>query len=102
MVNEISNAKGTMMVKTTVTYHDGTVETFDTGSGWIRGPGKFEDCRIYVPYYWRIYLDGFADSDDGQVLTFKVTPEDREQFPMLKKRKRIRLFEDSNGFVHEV
>jgi hypothetical protein len=72
-------------------------------SGVIRNPGKFEGEMIYVPYFWDLYLDGSADSDNGKVLGFKITPEDRIMFPELPKRKRtIRLAESDQGFVGEV
>lgn len=68
----------------------------------IRSPGKFEGEARYVPHYWEIYLEGFADSDDGKVLRFKITKEDRELFPELKKRRMVSLVEDDQGFVCEV
>jgi hypothetical protein len=72
-------------------------------SGRIESPGKFEGEMLYVPYFWEAYLDGFADTDDGRVLGFKIVPEDRAMFPELSKRKRtIRLIEREDGFVCEV
>lgn len=71
--------------------------------GIIRSPGKFEDEMLYVPYYWDAYLNGFADRDDGYVLGFDITPEDRAMFPEIPKRKRtIRLYQRNDGFVCEV
>ena len=71
--------------------------------GRIVDPGKFEGERPYVVHYWDTYLDGGADSDDGRVLTFKVTPEDRSMFPgMLKGRRSVSLIETDQGFVCEV
>lgn len=69
----------------------------------IRSPGKFEGCMIYVPYFWNAYLNGFADRDDGTVLKFKITPEDRKEFPNeLKGRRWISLIETNEGFVTEI
>jgi hypothetical protein len=71
--------------------------------GRIVSPGKFEGEMLYVPYFWGAFLDGGADYDDGRVLGFRITFEDRKFFPEIPRRKRvIRLVEDSNGFVHEV
>src|SRR5437867_3609099 len=37
--------------------------------GQIKDPGKFHGEMLYVPYYWELYLDGFAHNkqDDGTV-----------------------------------
>lgn len=71
--------------------------------GVIRSPGKFEGEMLYVPFYWDAYLNGCADRDDGRVLGFDITAEDREMFPELPKRKRtIRLVESDTGFVSQV
>jgi hypothetical protein len=72
-------------------------------SGRIRRPGKFEGERLYVPYFWDAYLSGFADRDDGRVLGFDITADDRALFPELGKRRRtVKLFQRDDGFVVEV
>ena len=68
----------------------------------IRGPGKFEGEARYAPYYWEIFLEGFADCDDGKILSFNVSAEDKESFPELKRRKVVKLYEDDVGFVREI
>ena len=76
---------------------------YTTKGGRITSPGKFEGCREYVPHFWDIGLDGFADSDDGITFTFKITKEDRAKFPgAFGRRRTVRLVEDSSGFVNEV
>ena len=71
--------------------------------GRITDPGKFEGERPYVPFYWDAYLNGGADSDDGTVLRFKVTREDRQLFPgLLNRRRVVSLIETDQGFVCEV
>jgi hypothetical protein len=68
-----------------------------------RGPGKFEGEASYVPYYWELYMRGFADKDDGRTLRFRVTPEERGAFsPDLKGRRVITLLEREDGFVVEL
>jgi len=67
----------------------------------VKGPGKFEGERRYVPYFWEQYLDGGADKDDGKFLHFKLTDEDKKKFPELKGRKVIKIWEDDVGFVRE-
>jgi len=67
--------------------------------GTIQSPGKFEGEMLYVPYFWDAYLNGMADSDDGEVLTFEVNDEDRAQFPELADVKQIDLVSTDSGFV---
>ena len=67
-----------------------------------KGPGKFEGEEIYVPYFWNIYLDGGADRDNGSVLGFDVTVEDKAIFPELNGRRTVKLVQDGNGFVREI
>jgi hypothetical protein len=71
--------------------------------GVIQDLGKFENEMLYVPYFWDAYMNGFSDSDDGRILTFKVTPEDRAQFPEISKKKRVvKLLQRDDGFVVQV
>lgn len=74
---------------------------YDVENGIIRSLGRFEGEAIYVPYFWEVYLDGFASDDDGQHIMFEVTDEDREQFPELVGRKWVTLYESETGFVCE-
>lgn len=75
-------------------------------TGTIISPGKFEGEPIFAPHFWFCGLEGFADSDDGKVYTFRIKQSDpeRKEFPELAKwlgRKRaLRLIEDDQGFVH--
>jgi len=68
----------------------------------VSRPGKFEGERPYVPYFWDIFLDGMADVNNGVVLGFTVTAEDREKFPELAKRKTVKLMETGDGHVVEI
>jgi len=70
--------------------------------GMITSPGKFEGQCRYVPYFWDVFLDGFADADDGKVLSFYVTAEDKKMFPELRRRKAVKLVETDQGFVVEI
>ena len=72
-------------------------------TGRITDPGKFEGQMIYIPHFWEAYLNGCADRDDGRVLGFDITPDDRADFPEIPNRKRtIRIMETDLGFVVEV
>lgn len=72
----------------------------------ITQPGKFEGEPVFAPYYWDMGLQGFADSDNGRVYGFRFVNggEDFKLWPELKKwlgRKRsLKMWEDSQGFVH--
>lgn len=70
--------------------------------GVIKTPGKFEGEMLYVPFYWEIFLDGFADRDNGKILSFDVTKEDKLMFPELAKRKTVKLYQRDDGFVGEI
>lgn len=79
------------------------LQTFTVDShGIIRNPGKFEGEMLYVPYFWESYLNGCADRDDGKVLGFDVTAEDKTEFPELKRRRTVKLIETEQGFVTEL
>lgn len=75
-------------------------------NGRITSPGKFEGEPVFAPYYWTLTMEGFADSDNGQVASFrfKAGDKDFEKWPELKtwlgRRRTLRLVEDSQGFVH--
>lgn len=82
---------------------------YDNDGERINAPGKFEGEPIFAPHYWDIGLQGFADSDNGQIFTFRFTQAELDKpdcvfGPELKKwlrRKRaLRMREDSQGFVH--
>lgn len=69
----------------------------------VSRPGKFEGCAAYVPYFTGTrFLKGCADRDDGRVLGFDVTADDKALFPELARRRTVKLVEDDNGFVYEV
>lgn len=70
-------------------------------NGIIRSPGKFEGEMLYVPYFWEVFLDGGADRDNGTILGFDLTPEDKAQFPELKGKRTVRLYQRDDGFVCE-
>ena len=88
----------------TLTYTNGETEEFTVhpGTDIIADPGKFEGQCLYVPYYWRIYLNGFADRDDGQVLGFDVSADDKAKFPSLEHRRTVKLVESDLGFVCQI
>jgi hypothetical protein len=68
--------------------------------GIIRSPGKFEGEPRYVPYFYEVFMNGMADDDDGVVLTFRVTAEDRKMFPELRGVRNVYLEESDQGFVY--
>lgn len=74
---------------------------FTVVDGRIRSPGRFEGEMVYVPHFWDIGMDGFADRDDGSTWGFDVTQEDKAEFPELKKRRTVKLYQRDDGFVCE-
>lgn len=48
------------------------------------------------------YLDGMTDFDDGNVMGFYVSKEDKLIFPELKRRRTVKLYQRDDGFVVEV
>ena len=73
---------------------------YTVADGRITSPGKFEGEQVFAPYFWDVYLNGLADGDDGEVLTFEVDDTDRGLFPELENAVEVQLNEDSNGFVY--
>jgi len=71
-------------------------------NGIIQNLGQFEGEALYVPYFWDAYLNGCADRDDGKVIGFDLTKEDKAMFPELKGRRTVKLYQRSDGFVCEV
>lgn len=70
--------------------------------GRIESPGKFEGEMLYVPAFWEAGLEGFADSDNGRVFSFRLTADDKREFPELGKKRTLKLAESDQGFVYEV
>jgi len=76
------------------------LKEFRVVDGLIQNPGKFEGEPIFSPYFYGIYLEGFADSDDGTTLTFDLTETDLKDFPELKGCTKAFLEVDEAGFVY--
>ena len=69
----------------------------------VKGPGKFEGERPWVPYFWEAVLDGDDDSKliDGYAVSFFIVMRgDKDTFAELKDVYAISVFEDEQGFVH--
>ena len=77
-------------------------KTYNVCNGRIISPGIFEGEMVYVPYFWNMYLEGFADSDRGGVLGFYVVREDRQMFPELKERRAVKLYKRDDGLKKRV
>ena len=82
------------------------LDNYDVRDGRIVSPGKFEGEPIFAPHFWECGLDGFADSDNGTVYTFRILRDapEHQEFPELKtwlgRKRTIRMREDRQGFVH--
>ena len=71
-------------------------------NGIIKNPGQFDGEPIYLPHYWDIYLNGGADRDNGQIIGFDISADDKLEFPELKNRRTIRMIQTESGFICEV
>lgn len=78
------------------------MKTRDQWKEETKHPGKFEGEPPYVPYFWDAFLNGLQDSDDGKILVFNVTAEDKAIFPELRRRRAVKLMQSDQGFVMEV
>lgn len=79
------------------------LELYDVNEhGIITSPGKFEGEMVYCPAFWDASLNGCADVDDGPTQKFKLTAEDRAEWPELKGRHWLTLYESEQGFVSEL
>jgi hypothetical protein len=74
---------------------------YQVENGVIRSPGKFEGESVYVPYFWEAFLNGMADRDDGRVIGFDLTADDKAMFPELKGKRTVRIYQRDDGFVCE-
>jgi len=81
---------------------DAIYREFHIVNGRITNPGKFEGEQSYVPYFYECFLNGCADRDDGRILGFDVSAEDKALFPALRRRRTVKLIETDQGFVCEV
>lgn len=73
--------------------------------GVIQDPGKFEGEPIYVPFYWDMGLEGFADEDEtdgdgGNRYTFYLDDQDKAVWPELGSATRLHLSETETGFIY--
>lgn len=72
------------------------------GSNIIAEPGKFEGSPRYLPEFYEVMLEGFADEHSDGSFSVAVDADDKLKYPELKRRKRIRMYQDEQGFVSEL
>jgi hypothetical protein len=68
----------------------------------VRSLGKFEGERTIVAEAYSIYLDGFADDDDGEAVTVEVPVAWRGSPDTPCEWETVRFIVDGLGFVCEV
>ena len=76
------------------------LSVYDVRDGTIVSPGKFEGCPVWAVHCWDEFMNGCADSDDGEVIGFDVTLADRLEFHDLETANRVILTETDSGFVY--
>jgi hypothetical protein len=71
----------------------------------VSGPGRFEACPVYAPYYYDALMNGWnsdtAGDDDLTTDMFIVSAEDRAMFPDLRDPtdECVTISVDDQGFV---
>lgn len=66
-------------------------------NGQCTAPGQFCGEAVWVPHFWFMHKMGMNDGDDGILITFVVTDEDRAVYPELSKVRIVRLYESKAG-----
>jgi hypothetical protein len=75
-------------------------------TGVIKSPGKFEGEKIYSPYFFEFYLNGFGGDEiyinDELYNCYEITKDDRAMFPedLNDNDCGVILWENSQGFVY--
>jgi hypothetical protein len=78
------------------------LQQFEVKEGRICSPGRFEGEMLYVPYFWEKGVDGWQDEEEEDgTLVFFVMPEDSTQFPELRSKTEVRLYQRDDGFICE-
>jgi len=75
---------------------------YDAPEGRIRNPGKFEGEPLYVPMYWDLANEGFANEGEDGSVHFPLDEEDWEVWPQLRGQHDLYLRETDQGFVGEI
>jgi hypothetical protein len=75
---------------------------YEVRDGRIISPGKFEGEAEYVPYFWESIFECGGDFEHGHITGCYITPEEKERFPTLRRRRTVKLYEREDGFVCEV
>lgn len=70
--------------------------------GLIQNEGNLQGQPLYIAYYWYLFITGYSELINGDVLTYQVRTEDRIQFPELMNRKSVQLKRESDGCIVEV
>ncbi len=70
-------------------------------NGLVQSEGPFAGQPLFVPYFWFLYLTGYVEEQQGEVVTFWVRAEDRTQFPELASRSVVRMRRRADGRIVE-
>lgn len=90
-----------MIINRVIDILNRTDEIYDYCVEITNGPGKFEGCIPWIPYFWNISLECSAQEEDGYFYS-DIEPIDAIIFPELEKYigKQVKLWEDESGFVY--
>lgn len=68
----------------------------------IQTDGQFKGQPLYVAYFWLLYITGYSDERDNEIVTFQVRNEDRAQFAALIDRRQVRIQPQPDGRIIEI
>lgn len=65
-------------------------------------PGKFESEHISVPYFWDRVGEGDCELSNDGIAFLVIGDTERDEFPELKDRYGLALYEVGEGYVKAV
>jgi hypothetical protein len=71
----------------------------------ILSTGKFDAEHISVPYFWDCVMEGDCETafdGDNNIYFMVIGDTERDEFPELKDRYGVALYESQNGYVNAV
>ena len=77
-------------------------DIYPSENGIIICSGKFQDQAVYVPYFYNVWRNGFADLIEGNIAYFRIMKEDKKLFPEIEKKKKVIKLKISANNVMEI
>lgn len=77
-----------------------TLANYNVKDNRIVSPGKFEGEMIYAPHFYEDSLNGLWNTNRQGVLYCVPSFAEHKEWPELKGKRFIHLYEDDLGFIH--